>query len=358
MLRTTLVLASSAACVTALAYGCARSTDGGTGGSGATTTTTTTSSTGGTGGSGALGGGGSGTGGSGALGGGGSGTGGSGGGCSGVADVTAVDYPVLAHGGALAVTGAGFTGTSLVTLGGVSVPFTVNNDGQLTLGPLPDGVPLGTQNLVVTSPCGASTPFALTVIHLVVNELDCNQPLTDAVELVELSAGVPNVSLAGYALVFYNGGGNVCYFARDLDATTDANGLLLTGNAGVVPAPAATCQWPSDTLQNGPDAVAVYQTAAAGFVTAGPNATPVTAAQLIDALVYETADADAGTLLDTLLGPAPYAGRVQVDEGPNSVGGLSETQSIQRCADGRRDGRRFAVGAPTPGAANGVTPCP
>ena len=129
--------------------------------------------------------------------------------------------------------------------------------------------------------------------------------------------------------------------------------MLLTGNSGVVPAPAVT--FANNFLQNGQDAVGVYQAPAASFVTSGVNATPVTAVGLIDALVYDTADADDAQLLDALIGPVGTPGRVQVDEGANPA---SETQSIQRCGDGRKNGSKFAVGAPTPGAANGVAACP
>lgn len=265
--------------------------------------------------------------------------------------VSGVDYPVITHGGKLLISGAGFTGSTMVTIGGVSVMFTVDSATQITIASMPDNVPLGTQPLVVTTLGGDTIPFDLTVIHLLINELDADQLATDAAEFVEISTGVPNASLSGYTLVFWNGNGDISYFALDLNGTTDANGLLLAGNTGVMPAPSAMCTWANNFLQNGQDAVAVHQ----ALPAAVPNGTMVTAANLIDALVYDTADADDPGLLDTLIGPDGTLGRVQVDEGANPA---SETVSIQRCGDGRRRGDKFVTGAPTPGAVNGVAACP
>src|SRR5690606_32777546 len=104
--------------------------------------------------------------------------------------VTAVDYPVITHGGTLVVTGTAFTGATGVTIGGVAQTFTVDNDGQITITGLPDGTPLNLQDLVVTTPSGDTMPFQVTVIHLLINELDTDQVGTDAAEFIELSTGV------------------------------------------------------------------------------------------------------------------------------------------------------------------------
>ncbi|MEW5854803.1 MAG: lamin tail domain-containing protein [Myxococcota bacterium] len=268
-----------------------------------------------------------------------------------VPTVSAVDYAVIAHGGQLVATGRKLTGATSVTVGGVAQVFTVDSDTQITVTALDDATPLGAQDLTVTTPNGTATPYNVTVIRLQINELDSDTPGVDAAEFVEISAGVPYVSLAGYSLIGWNGSTDVSYLAVDLNASTDANGLLLLGNTGVLPTPAIT--WPGNTLQNGQDAVGIYQAAASNF----PNNTAVTASGLIDALVYETGDTDDPTLLDTLLGPTGTPGRVQLDEA--ATPGPSDAQSVQRCADGRRDGRRFSVLAPpSPGSANLAPPCP
>jgi hypothetical protein len=156
---------------------------------------------------------------------------------------------------------------------------------------------------------------------------------------------VPNVSLTGYTLVFWNGNGDVSYRTVHLNTTADANGYLFVGNTGTMPPSMIT--WPNDNLQNGADAVAIHQALPAAY----PTGTAVAmATRIIDAVVYDTADPDDTGLLDVFLGMGME--RVQVDE----------TQmhpiSIQRCSTAaRRDGRLFVTGAPTKGMMNTVM-CP
>ena len=266
--------------------------------------------------------------------------------------VSALDHGVAAQGGTLVITGTGFTGATSVLLAGVAQTFTVDSDTQITVTGVADATPVGAQQIVVANADGASTPFDLAVIRLQINEIDPDTAASDVAEFIEISTGVPNVSLAGYTLVFWNGSGDVAYFALELNATTDANGMLLVGNAGVVPAPALT--WINDTLQNGPDAVSIHHALPTSF----PPATPVSAAGLglIDAIVYDTADPDDPGLLNGLISSnATAAERVQIDEAGSMA---SATVSIQRCGNGRRNGTKFALGAPTPGAANTVAGCP
>ena len=268
--------------------------------------------------------------------------------------VTGVDYPVIAHGGRLVITGAGFTGASSVTVGGTAQAFTVVSSTQITVASLADATPIGAQPVVVTRPAGSSAPFGVTVIRLQISEVESNTPGIDNLEFVELSTGVPGVSLAGYTLVFWNGTTDTSYFVIPLDVSANASGRLVLGNAAVAPAPAIL--FPSGALQNGEDAVSVHQAPASSF----PNGVQVTAAGpigLIDALVYDNGQADDQVLLDTLITSVVLSpARVQVDE---NIGGLSDTRSIQRCANGRRDGSRFGVAAsPSPGAANMISACP
>ncbi|WP_437606680.1 hypothetical protein WMF20_37850 [Sorangium sp. So ce834] len=265
--------------------------------------------------------------------------------CGPPAQVTSVDYPVIAVGGALVLTGTGFTGATEVTVSYAPQPFRVDSDTRITIPALSGATPIGPGDIVVSRPGARRTSFRVTVLRLQINELDADTPDVDALEFVEISTGWRSTSLAGYTLVFFNGSADdASYRAIELNATTDRFGLLLVGNSGVMPAPALV--FPNDTLQNGADAVALYQGLPADF----PSGTPATSARLLDALVYDTNDADDEELLDALISSDPEAPeRVQVNEGATAA---PATQSIQRCADGARDGRRFVTAAPTPGRDN------
>ncbi|MCA9955686.1 MAG: lamin tail domain-containing protein, partial [Anaerolineales bacterium] len=142
--------------------------------------------------------------------------------------------------------------------------------------------------------------------EVIINEVDSDTDGTDVLEFVELyDGGFGNTPLDGLAVVFFNGNGDTSYAAYDLDGfSTDANGYFLLGNADVVPTPSIV--FASNGLQNGADAVALYQDDAANF----PNGTAITTTNLLDALVYDTNDADDAELL-TLLN----AGQPQVNEG-------------------------------------------
>lgn len=174
--------------------------------------------------------------------------------------------------------------------------------------------------------------------QVVINEIDPDTPSTDDKEFIELKSATPNFSLDGYVLVLYNGSptsstGNKSYYTIDLAGlTTDFNGIVVVGNDFVSPVP--TRPMPISTIQNGPDAIALYQ----GTFDDFPDQTPVTATNLIDAIVYGNNAPNATTLINVL----GVAG--QVNEGLN---GLATTQSIQRKPDGT-----YEVKAPTPGRNN------
>jgi len=175
--------------------------------------------------------------------------------------------------------------------------------------------------------------------QIVINELDSDTPGIDDKEFVELKSAVPNFSLDGYVLVFFNGNaesastGNKSYLTISLNGlTTDANGLVLIGCNAVSPVPQKIMG--DNLIQNGADAVAIYQGTAANF----PDGTLATTTNLIDALAYDTNDADATALMG-LLGLT-----IQINEDENNQG---VNQSIQRKPDGT-----YEVKAPTPGANN------
>lgn len=175
---------------------------------------------------------------------------------------------------------------------------------------------------------------------LVINELDSDNPGTDTKEFVEIKSQTPNFSLNGYVLVFFNGNptgstSNRSYFAIGLDGlATDANGLIVIGNAEVSPVPDRI--FSNSTIQNGPDAVAIYQGSYADF----PIQTLATTTNLIHALGHGTTTDTAPTALMELLGNPQF-----LSEGATSA--LTQAQSIQRKADGTYEAK-----LPTPGKNN------
>jgi len=279
-----------------------------------------------------------GTGGSAAGTGGGSGTGG-----AAVAPIiSSTNFLVVAHGLDLTITGTGFSGVTGLKIGNVAHTPNIASNTQMNVRVL-DSTPTGAQSIVATSAAGQSLPFGVTIIHLVINELDPDTLNTDTMEFVELSTGVAAVPLTGYSLVFWNGATDSAYYAIDLDATTNSAGYLLAGNAALT----TNLMFPDNTLQNGADAVGIYAAMASSF----PTTSLVTATKLIDAVVYGSADPDATGLLDVLMGPVGSPARIQVDEGGV---GVSDMRSIQRCGAIRLSGQQFGTGTPSPNAANSI----
>src|SRR4051812_50221274 len=119
----------------------------------------------------------------------------------------------------------------------------------------------------------AATLLLATSAHAVpvINELDANQTgSTDPFEFVELS-GPANLSLNGLVVVFFNGATDTSYRSFDLDGfQLGPTGYFLIGNVGVIPTPDII--FPDTTLQNGADAVALYNANGTDF----PNGTAVT----------------------------------------------------------------------------------
>jgi endonuclease I len=184
--------------------------------------------------------------------------------------------------------------------------------------------------------------FSQTVV---INELDADTPSVDDKEFIELKSfdaggvALPNYSLDGYVLVFYNAGsspfmGTASYYAIDLDGlVTDINGLILIGNSQVSPVPVLI--FPNATLQNGPDVLALYL----GNDTDFPIGTTATATNLVDAVAYSNGGTTQPTELMNILGISTCINENATSNAAN--------HSIQRRNDGT-----FEVKAPTPGVNN------
>ncbi len=172
--------------------------------------------------------------------------------------------------------------------------------------------------------------FAPAASSVLINELDSDSPSLDAAEFIELY-GPASTPLDGLCLVLFNGTNDKSYLTQDLDGySLNANGYFVFGNAGV---PNVALTFANNTLQNGPDAVALYEVSACS--TTFPNNTLVTTTNLVDAVVYGNGDPD-----DVGLLPLLNAGQAQVDEG---AGGDPANQSNARCADGTGGARNTST---------------
>ncbi len=160
---------------------------------------------------------------------------------------------------------------------------------------------------------------------VVINEIDANQTgSTDLQEFVELS-GPANLSLNGYVVVFINGATDASYLSFDLDGYQLGNtGFFLLGNPGVVPTPDVL--FPTTTLQNGADAVALYL----GNATDFPLGTPATTTNLVDAIVYGGSNNPPDTTLLASLGQSTQyidTDTTSISRVPNGTGPFTENTS-------------------------------
>ncbi|GAB5526500.1 MAG: hypothetical protein Roseis2KO_43720 [Roseivirga sp.] len=190
----------------------------------------------------------------------------------------------------------------------------------------------------------ANQIFGTPVPSVIINEVDADTPGTDAAEFIELyDGGSGNTALDRLVVVLFNGSNDESYRAVDLDGfSTDANGYFVIGNAGVAN---VSITIPGNGIQNGADAVALYQADATDF----PNGTAPSTTDLLDALVYDTNDADDAGLLVLV-----NSGEPQINEDEQ---GDKDNQSLQRIPNGGGGGRNsssFTQAAPTPGASNDV----
>lgn len=174
--------------------------------------------------------------------------------------------------------------------------------------------------------------------EILINELDADTPSMDTMEFVELyDGGVGNSSLDGLTLVVFNGNDDLADETFDLTGfSTDADGFFVLGNVGVT---SADITFPSNVLENGADAVALYS----GSFSTGAI---VTTANLLDAIVYDTGQADDLGLLTLLQAAQP---QVNEDENGNKV-----IESLSRVPDGgnARETDTYVAQTPTPAALN------
>lgn len=188
-----------------------------------------------------------------------------------------------------------------------------------------------------------------TAAAVLINEVESDSPGVDSADFIELY-GPANASLNDLCLVLFNGTTDTSYLTLDLDNhSLNASGYFVIGNTAVPNVGLVA----NTILQNGPDAVALYNVAAC--TTTFPNNTAITTVNLVDAIVYDT-----GTTIDTGLAPLLNAGQAQVNEAANNDSG---NQSSARCPDGSGGARNtstYLQVIPSPGTANNcaATPTP
>ncbi|MCF6300612.1 MAG: lamin tail domain-containing protein [Proteobacteria bacterium] len=203
------------------------------------------------------------------------------------------------------------------------------------------------ENLNVTfyedapSPNLAGTPPPPTAPNIVINEVDA----VGSVEFIEIfDAGSGNTGLDGVTLIFYDGHPDLVYDIYDLTGqTTNNDGFFLIGDSSLTPEVTLSVS----SLQDGADAIALYFSEASNF-TIGDA---VVTADLIDALVYDSGQADDSELLLLL-----NTGQSQVNENSNLA---TASESSARCANGaggQLNTQTYRQVSPTPGVINNLCP--
>ncbi|GAA4816211.1 hypothetical protein GCM10011365_00950 [Marinicella pacifica] len=175
--------------------------------------------------------------------------------------------------------------------------------------------------------------------QIIINEVDA----VGSAEFIELT-GPANVSTSGITLVMYDGATDQIYDVYDLSGyQLSADGYLLIGDAGLSP----DIVLPAGSLQDGPDAVAIYYADASQF-TIGDG---ITSTDIMDALVYDSGQADDAGLLALINNGEP-----QINENENAD---ATNQSMARCPNasgGSLNSSTYQAVDPTPGLLNNLCP--
>ncbi|KAI8484184.1 hypothetical protein Bbelb_381380 [Branchiostoma belcheri] len=189
-----------------------------------------------------------------------------------------------------------------------------------------------------------------TLPNIVINEINADEQGLDRAEFVELySPGRSYTPLDGVVLVLYNGdSGGTSYNTIDLrNHRTDENGYFVIGGPDV-PNRDITIIQHVGFIQNGPDAMALYR----GYASHFPYRTPVTAENMIDAVVYGRTDEPGDHLLQVLL-----PGQHLIREDQEFQDGDESISRCRCCAPLHAASFRLTI--PTPGEPNDcVSPIP
>ena len=212
----------------------------------------------------------------------------------------------------------------------------------------------GAGDATITASFAASTATATVTVntganHLVINEVDYDQPMSDTAEFIEIyNPSATAQSLAGKALMLVNGSDSTVYSTIDLSPATSipSHGYLVIAGDTVTVTTSATvakfqpATWKvQDNVQNGaPDGIALVDT---------------TTSTLIDALSYE------GSITAAML--TGFANPVSLVEGTALATATADSNTVAGSLCRTPDGQDTDVASAdwklcttiTPGAANG-----
>jgi hypothetical protein len=162
----------------------------------------------------------------------------------------------------------------------------------------------------VTESCSS----ALKLTDFDSDQGDVADPTDDTGEFVEITnTGNDTAGLGACALVFYDGATSKSYFAMDLSGSLEAGASHVVGNPDVENADQTFSE---NTMQNGPDGLALYKDEAASF----PDGTDVTTENLLSGIVYINdrnifgAGKRAGTFADQLEQVAQSSGAASEEQ--------------------------------------------
>ncbi|KAA3649936.1 MAG: hypothetical protein DWP95_01745 [Proteobacteria bacterium] len=175
--------------------------------------------------------------------------------------------------------------------------------------------------------------------QIIINEVDA----VGLAEFIELK-GTANGSTNGVTLVMYDGATDQIYDVYDLTGyQLTGDGYFLIGDASLSP----DLVLAANSIQDGPDAVAIYF-ADASLFNIGDG---ITTTDIMDALVYDSGQADDAGLLTLMNASQP-----QINENENAN---AANQSMARCPSGSGgplNSSTYQAVNPTPGLLNNLCP--
>ncbi|TKG93483.1 choice-of-anchor D domain-containing protein [Puteibacter caeruleilacunae] len=175
--------------------------------------------------------------------------------------------------------------------------------------------------------------------QVIINEVNVTPTDQEFIEIYD--GGKGNSPLDGLVLVLFNGSDHASYKTFDLSGeSTNKDGYFVLGKEGV---PHVNKVFSSPDLQDGPDAIAIYE----GKVEDFPNDFHLSTSNLMDAFVYNT-----NGKIDAAFNDLLNANQPQVNEDSNNKKSEDSSQRIPNGEGGPRNTAKYMQSFPTPGEAN------